>query len=450
MTSETAADATRPEPPTALAEAAILTEPSERPGQPGQLEGAAEGAEPAAGSAASSAEQPRRWLAVLLAVAAVVLVGLNLRAGIASAAPLYHDLEAMLGYGTFVASLLPTIPVLCFAFAGAGTAWLVKRTGLERALALALVLLTLGLAVRAVESTWLLLVGTVLGMCGLAVCNVAMPSFIREHHPRRTAAMTATYSVTLSVGATAAAAFSFPIATALGSPTLGLAAWAVPAALALLVLLPIAAAAQRSSGPLPPHVSPWPMLATRKGLLFTSLFAVQALLVYTFMSWYPHMLVTRGLDAATAGFMLGLLQAVSIPTVMIVLWMASKPRLLRPAFVLTCASYVVGTVALLVLPVGAAAVPSVFIGFGLGIFPLLMLLISRSGETATETTALSTLAQSLGYLVAAIGPFGLGLLQGALGSWTVPLMILIGCTVLQFVLGYRISRYGRMPGQARA
>lgn len=48
-------------------------------------------------------------------MAAVILVGLNLRMGIASASPLFHDLQEMLGYGSFVASLLPAIPVLCCA-----------------------------------------------------------------------------------------------------------------------------------------------------------------------------------------------------------------------------------------------------------------------------------------------------------------------------------------------
>ncbi|QXQ10647.1 MFS transporter [Paeniglutamicibacter sp. Y32M11] len=398
-------------------------------------------------------ETRNRWATGALAVAAVVLVGLNLRAGIASAAPLFHDLENLLGYGTLVAALLPTIPVLCFAFAGAGTAWLVKHTGLERAIALALLLLTLGLGVRAFESTWLLLAGTVFGMSGLAICNVAMPSFIREHHARRTAAMTATYTVTMSVGATTAAALSVPIAAQLGSPTLGLAAWAIPAGIALLVIVPLAWRGSRVAGPTAPHISPWPMLGTRKGLLFTSVFAVQALLVYTLLSWLPHILISRGLDPATAGFMLGLVQAVSIPTVVLLLWMASKPRLLRPAFILTCACSLAGFSALLVLPVTLSIVPAVLIGLGFGIFPLVMLMISRSGESAAETTALSTLAQSVGYLIAATGPFGLGLLQGVLGSWSVPLVILIGFSALQFVLGYRLGGSGRkanVPAQVRS
>ncbi|MBV1779285.1 MFS transporter [Paeniglutamicibacter sp. ABSL32-1] len=409
--------------------------------------GALAGVESAAGAPAAGPVPAtrKRWVIGALTVAAVVLVGLNLRAAIASAAPLFHDLEQLLGYGTVVASLLPTIPVLCFAFAGAGTAWLVKHTGLERAIGLALLLLTLGLAVRAFESTWLLLAGTVLGMSGLAICNVAMPSFIREHHASRSAAMTATYTVTMSVGATTAAALSVPVAARLGSPTLGLAAWAIPAALALLVFLPLAIRGSRTVGPAGPHVSPWPMLATRRGLLFTSTFAVQSMLVYTLLSWLPHILISRGSDAATAGFMLGLVQAVSIPTVLLMLWMASKPRLLRAAFILTCGCAVAGFTSLLLLPVAFSVIPAILTGMGLGIFPLLMLMISRSGESAAETTALSTLAQSVGYLVAAAGPFGLGLLQGVLGSWTVPLAILVGITLVQFVLGYRLGGIGRKP-----
>ena len=67
--------------------------------------------------------------------------------------------------------------------------------------------------------------------------------------------------------------------------------------------------------------------------------------------------------------------------------------------------------ALLFLPVCLAVIPAVLLGFGLGIFPLVMVMISRSGRNTAETTALSTLAQSTGYLLATVGPFGMGLLH---------------------------------------
>ncbi|MGH3653419.1 CynX/NimT family MFS transporter [Glutamicibacter sp.] len=388
-----------------------------------------------------TANAPRKspWLAGALAIAAVILVGLNLRMGIASASPLFHDLQEMMGYGTFIASLLPTIPVLCFAVAGAATSLVIRRTGLELGIALSLLLLTAGLALRVVDSTWALLAGTVVGMCGLAICNVAMPSFIREHHGNRAASMTAAYTTTMSIGATLASAVSVPLAVQAGSPTTALALWAIPAGLALLVFVPLSISGKRSAVQKGTHVSPWPLLATRKGLLFTTVFGIQSLLVYTVVSWLPHILISRGLEPVDAGLMLGIVQGVSIPAVMIMLWMASKPTLLRSAFVLTTSCSVLGFIALLLLPVELSLISSIFIGLGFGVFPLVMLMLSRSGGSAEETTALSTVAQSVGYLIAAIGPFALGLMQGALGSWTAGLVIILGFAVVQLLFCYKLG-----------
>ena len=386
---------------------------------------------------------PRRWTA-WLAVAAVVLIGLNLRAGITSASALFHGLQQLLGYGPLVASLLPTIPVLCFAVAGAATAWLSGRIGLERSIALALVLLTAGLALRGFDSVGLLLAGTVVAMSGLAICNVAMPSFIREHFAHRTSAMTGTFTITMASGATVAAAVSVPLAAQLDSATRGLAVWALLGAVALAAFLPLAAV----SRPRPlaggrRHVSPWPLLRTRMGLLATALFAIQALLVYALMSWLPFIMVSRGLDAATGGLILAVVQVLSIPAVIVLLAMATRPRLLRPAFMLTASCALAGYVALLVLPAQLGLIPAVLLGLGFGVFPLLMLVISRSGSSAAETTALSTLAQSVGYLFAAAGPFGLGLLHDAVGSWTPPLLLMLAGSVLQLLLCFWITAPAR-------
>jgi CP family cyanate transporter-like MFS transporter len=387
---------------------------------------------------------PGRGRTALLAVAAVVLIGLNLRAGIASASSLYHDLKLFLGYGPLVAAALPAIPVACFAIAGGATAWLTARLGLERAIGLALVLLTAGLALRSVPAEGMLLAGTVVSMSGLAVCNVAMPSFIREHYAHRTSGMTAAYTVTMSLGATTASAVAVPVAASLGSPTLGLGVWAALAALALAAFAPLALRSRRRAVADPAHhVSPWSLLRTRRGVLVTALFGVQALLVYTIMGWLPSILVSRGMDPAMGGLMLGLLQLVSMGAVAGVLALAARPGLLRPAFLLTASAALLGAVTLVAFPGWSILVPVVLMGLGFGVFPLVMVVISRSGSTASETTALSTLAQSLGYLLATVGPFGIGLLHDAIGDWTVPLCALVGIAVVQLVLSYRL---GAEPG----
>ena len=382
---------------------------------------------------------PKRF-AAFLAIVAVVLIGLNLRVGVASAAALFHDLQLLLGYGPLVAATLPSIPVICFAVAGAATSWLTRLVGLERAIAVALTLLTAGLALRVVDSVGMLLLGTVVSMSGLAICNVAMPSFIRQHFAHRTSTMTGVYTITMSIGATTAAALSVPVAMQLNSPVMGLASWSLLAVVALLAFLPLAVAGKpRPVAETGAGVSPWPLLLTRKGLLITGLFTVQALLVYTIISWLPSILIARGLDPASAGLMLGALQLISIPAVVLVLWMASRPPLLRPAFMVSTGASFLGYVCLLAMPNQLVLVPVLLIGIGFSVFPIVMVVISRSGSNAAETTAMSTLAQSVGYLVATVGPFGLGLLHAVTGGWTLSLELMVAVAVLQLFLAYWLS-----------
>ncbi|MDD7836179.1 MULTISPECIES: MFS transporter [Paenarthrobacter] len=380
----------------------------------------------AAPSAANTgAKAPKSRVVVVVGVIAVVLIGLNLRAGITSAAALFHELQQFLGYGALVASILPSIPLLCFAVAGLGTSWLTRRVGVEKAIFIALALLAAGLLVRGVPATGALLGGTVLAMSGLAVCNVAMPSLIREHYSDRTSMMTGVYTFTMSGGATFAAAVSVPLAQQLGSPSMGLAAWGLLGVAALLGFLPVVLHSHRNSAKTDrPRVSMWPLLKTRLGLLITAIFTFQAFLAYAVMSWFAYILTSQGLSASESGLQFGVMQLVSVAAGMILLTIGSRPGMLRPALYLASSSTLVAIGTMLWLPTSLAVVPAILFGFGLGIFPLVLVIISRSGGSTAETTALSTIAQSLGYLIAAIGPFGMGLLHSATGGWVLPLSLL--------------------------
>jgi CP family cyanate transporter-like MFS transporter len=372
---------------------------------------------------------------------ALVLIGLNLRAGLSGASALLHDLQQVLGYGPLLAAVIPSVPTLCFALAGAATSWLTGRLGVEKAILLALAFLAGGLLLRGIPSTGMLLAGTVIGMSGLAVCNVAMPSFIREHFAHRTSTMTMLYTVTMTIGATASAVAVIPLAQALGSPSSAVGAIGFLAVAAFLGFLPVVLHTHRHSvRKASTHISPWPLLRTRKGLLLTAIFTLQALLAYSLISWFPSMLITMGVAAADSGLLYGLMQLVSVPAGMLVIAIGSRPRMLRPALYLASTVMLAGLASLLWLPVSLAVIPAVLLGVGLGIFPLVMVMISRSGSSTAETTALSTLAQSIGYLLATAGPFGTGLLYGITGSWTLPVALLLSLAVVQVAVAHLISR----------
>ncbi|MEV0277190.1 MFS transporter [Streptomyces sp. NPDC050610] len=396
-------------------------------------------------NAAPSTTAPTLTRSAVIAAAGIVLIALNLRLGISSAAALLDRLRADPGLGPLAAALLPALPTLAFAAAGAGTATLARRLGAERTVLLALAALTAGLAVRAAPATWALLAGTVLGTSGLALCNVLLPTLLRARFPSRVALLTGVYTTTMALGSTLGAAVAIPVADAVGSPSLGLAVWALPALAATAVwsfVRPPEARGAAGGAAAGERVSPLAMARTRLGALVTAYFALQALNCYAVIGWLPSLLSDHGMSGGAAGGMLAVTQAVGIPATFAVLAFARAPGRLRTAFVAISAAMLAGFAGLLTAPVALPLLWAVLVGLGLCSFPLVLAVIGDSGSTPAETTALSTLSQSLGYLVAALGPFAVGLLHSASGGWTVPMAALLATAAAQLAVGVALSGTG--------
>jgi CP family cyanate transporter-like MFS transporter len=86
------------------------------------------------------------------------------------------------------------------------------------------------------------------------------------------------------------------------------------------------------------------------------------------------------------------------------------------------------------------------LGLGL-ILPVL------KAEHASDVASLTAMTLSLGYIVAATGPWVLGLLHDVSGGWNVPVVALAAITVLELVPGARATRAGvlnRRGSPARA
>ncbi len=76
-------------------------------------------------------------------------------------------------------------------------------------------------------------------------------------------------------------------------------------------------------------------------------------------------------------------------------------------------------------PVAGAWLWALLIGTAASVFPLVLMLIGLRARTPEGTAALSGFTQSVGYVIAAIGPFGVGVLYDLTGGWTVPLSALL-------------------------
>ena len=169
-------------------------------------------------------------------------------------------------------------------------------------------------------------------------------------------------------------------------------------------------------------------------------FGVQSLQAYAVFGWLPQIFRDAGFWAGTAGLLLGVTTATSIPISLVLPGIVARGRHQGRIILGLCAAYVAGYLGLIL---DAATLPwlwALLIGIGTGIFPLVLTLIGLRTRTSEGTAALSGFAQSIGYLIAGVGPFMMGALYGATGGWTVPLLVLLVLVIPQGVSGLLVAR----------
>jgi CP family cyanate transporter-like MFS transporter len=83
----------------------------------------------------------------------------------------------------------------------------------------------------------------------------------------------------------------------------------------------------------------------------------------------------------------------------------------------------------------------VLLGLGQGAcFSLALTFFALRASDPEHAAALSGMAQSIGYLLAAVGPFLFGLLRDATHAWTVPLVLLFAVAVCLLITGLGAAR----------
>lgn len=381
-------------------------------------------------------------------LAAVVLVAINLRPAAASIGPLITRIEHDTGLRSGWASALTTLPVLCFGLLAPLAPVFAKRFGVRGAIAGATVVLLAGVAIRILPGIAFLFVGTAIAGAAIAIANVLLPVLIRRDLHGRTATALACYSTALIGFAALAAGVTVPLADALGGGWKGgLGIWAVPAAVAALACSPWLLRRDRGDGaglpaaPVRDRVSLASLLRRPLAWQVTLFFALQSAGFYALLSWLPSIYESHGSSQAHAGLLLSLMMVIGLATALTVPAIAMRLRDQRPLMVACCVLTGCGLTGLLVAPVSLSYLWIALLGLGAnGAFPLALMLIVRRGGDVAHTEALSTMSQSIGYVLGALGPLAVGAIHGATGSWTPSLIVLLALVVPQLTIGLAAAR----------
>ena len=394
----------------------------------------------------------RRPYEITLLVVAVAAAGLNLRTAITSLPPLFPDLQTQLHLSTATLSLLAATPVICFGVVSAFTAWLNRRYGEEMILLVALVLLTAGLLLRGVAPGVMLFPGTALAASAIAVLNVLLSSMAKRRWPERAGLLIGIYLTTLSAGAILSSLLSVPLYDRSGSVQLALGVWAVPAALAVLLWLPqlryrtVGLAPAAADGTVAPARAGVKVYRYALTWQVTAFMGLQSLLYYAALSWLPTIFQDRGESAVTAGNLLALMGVGNLATSLLVPVLAHRRPSQRGLVVPSLIGTAAGLAGSLWAPLGSAPFWVLVLGvsqgscLGLAIF----FMLARAPD-AGVAASLSAFAQSVGYLVASVGPLVVGLLHSATGSWNLPVVLLLVLCAAELATGLLAGRPLQLP-----
>jgi len=386
-------------------------------------------------------DSSRVWRVLL--VLGIVLLAANLRPAFTALSPLIGEIRADTGISNGVAGLLTALPLLVFGLLSPIAPRLAGRFGMESVLLASMLVLAAGILLRSAGTVAALFLGTVILGAAIAVGNVLLPSLVKREFPERAGLMTSTYSTALAVSAAIAAGASFPIANQVGVGwQVSLALWALPAFVAVLAWLPQIrggrgandyARASHGVGDL------WRSALAWQVTLFMGL---QSLGYYVTLTWLPAILQEEaGMDASRAGWMLALAQAVGIASMFLAPVLAGRRPSQQGVVVAAVTLAGSGALGLLVAAGTVTALWVVLLGLGQGAcFSLALTFFALRAPDSEHAATLSGMAQSVGYLLAAVGPFLFGVLRDATHAWSVPLALLFAVAVCLLITGLGAAR----------
>lgn len=367
----------------------------------------------------------------VLLIIGILMIATTLRVTFTGAAPLLDAIRADYGLTTAQTGMLTTLPLLAFALISPLAAGVARRIGMERSLFAALLLICAGIALRSLPSSLLLFIGTAVIGCGIALGNVLLPGMLKRDFAQHVAKLTGAYSLTMGAAAALGSAAMVPIAQSGAGWHGALLTLMIFPLLALLLWLPRlrhgAPAALSASGALHSR-GIWRSALAWQVTLYLG---INSLIYYIVIGWLPSILISQGFSEAQAGSLHGVLQlATAAPGLLVplVLHRLRDQRAIAALVALLCAAGALG----LWLQPGHAAIWTVVYGFGSGATMILGLtFIGLRASSAHQAAALSGMAQSVGYLLAACGPPLMGKVHDASGNWHLPL---IACALLSVVM----------------
>ncbi|KUY54471.1 MFS transporter [Burkholderia sp. RF2-non_BP3] len=384
-------------------------------------------------------------------LAAIVLVGLNLRPALAAIGPLLDMIQRATGIGDGAASLLTTIPILLMGLGALSARRLQRVTGIVGGVWLGVALIGVACASRiGAQHAWLLLASACCAGLGIAMVQALLPGFVKAHFATRIGGAMGVYSTSIMGGAVLASVVA-PFAAARWGWPVALAGWALPAAVAALAW-PLASRGGDAWVSVPTSASMVQARPSRSPRAWRlALFFGIATGAYTLvLAWLPPYYMRLGWSPTAAGSLLGGVTLAEVVAGLAVSATIDRLPDRRPALHAAIASLLAGLLVMLAAPQALALPAALLMGAGIGaLFPLSLIVTVDHAATPADAASLTGFVQGVGYLIAGLFPFAAGIVRQRLADLS-PAWVAMACLcVVLFALATGFApRFARRVARA--
>ena len=327
-----------------------------------------------------------------------------LRAVLLGVPPVLEQMRRDLGISNGLAGLIASLPLLMFSLSAVPGAAVARRLGAHRTVAIGLVLLTLGSALRAVPAgLFAVLGGTVVLAIGIGITQPPLTQMVRIWFPRNVQGAATVVTLGLLSGGVVGAALTPLIVHWIAHSWQGtFLFWSIPAALAAVIWFTLSSGAAGARVEAP-RIRIHALLGDARVRWLTMMFVGQSVVFYTSNTWTANA-AAGGANTAAAAINLLCLNIPAVPITMVLATTRRRFTSSRPYYWiagLLCSAACVGWIA-----VGPAYGPvwSVLLGAGSTLVFVGINAYAPSSFESSEVAAVVATVWTAGYLCTFFGP----------------------------------------------
>lgn len=428
------------------------------------------GSSPSTPNSTQSTKALKTLKATILIIAAILLTATTLRSPITGVGALMSNIQGDTGLSNTFAGLLTTLPLLAFSLFSLVAPSVSRKIGVEKTMLYCMLLMCLGIVLRSLPSIWLLFIGTAFIGVAIGICNVLVPGLIKRDFPYKIGILTGIYTSSMNLWG----AISSGITPFLADQSWGwrgsLGVWVILAASAAMLWIFVIWSGKTTSILNPvletktlhqvntddatlvnfntktsvkanTSVELKSMWKSALAWQITLFMGLQSLMFYVGIAWLPQIFYEKGISYQTSGLYLFYMQIACMLGSFSMPIIGGRFRSQTSLAIFSASFFVIGYSGVLFGSPSLTLLSMIALGLGCGTsFGLVILFFSLRTHTGEQAAQISGMAQSIGYFLAAIGPFLFGLLHDLTGGWNIPLVVITAFAIVTVWFGWLAGR----------